>query len=108
MLFAWLIVDVLILIFFSMSFDIVLSSLLAASLLFLLWFLYAYFVYDVARSILDTSMVEGWKMALVVVLCIVNMVLAVRDPSSILGVIIDSLILFGAVGILFERTQDWE
>ncbi len=37
-----------------------------------------------------------------VVLCIVNMVLAVRAPSSILGVIIDSLILFGAVGILFE------
>ena len=43
-----------------------------------------------------------------VVLCIVNMVLAVRAPSSILGVIIDSLILFGAVGILFEKSQDWE
>lgn len=58
MLFAWLIVDVLLLLFYSVSCDMALSSLLASSLLFLLWFLYAYFVYDVARSILDTSMVE--------------------------------------------------
>ncbi|UZN22347.1 hypothetical protein GM182_00065 [bacterium 3DAC] len=108
LLFAWLVVDVVLVLWVSTSFATFLSSMVFLSFIFLLWFAYAYLVYDVAKSVLDTGYVTHWKIVLVTVLCMVSMVLVKRDPVSILGIFIDGLILFGAVGILFDGAKSEE
>jgi len=108
LLFAWLVVDVVLVLWVSTSFATFLSSMVFLSFIFFLWFAYAYLVFDVAKSVLDTGYATQWKMVLVVVLSIVSIVLSKRDPVSILGIFIDGLILFGAVGILFDGAKSEE
>ncbi|NOZ92964.1 MAG: hypothetical protein GXO59_06850 [Dictyoglomi bacterium] len=108
LLFAWLVVDVVLVLWVSTSFATFLSSMVFLSFIFLLWFAYAYLVYDVAKSVLDTGYATHWKIVLVTVLCMVSMVLVKRDPVSILSIFIDGLILFGAVGILFDGAKSEE